>query len=187
MTCYVPPALALVASLSSVTRSQVHCAEKQGISLVRAPLYAILGRKVSPEETADETIALLREGKDVILLSSSTYSAEEYGKTEESARLVGLSAEEMGAYTQKIMGLIATLILEKAKISGLFLSGGDTAMGCFESLGALGSNIETEVALGMPLMRLVGGKYEGLRVVTKAGAFGKEDAIFYALRKLRET
>jgi uncharacterized protein YgbK (DUF1537 family) len=44
----------------------------------------------------------------------------------------------------------------------------------------------TEIAVGIPLMRLRGGSFDGLRVVTKAGAFGKEDGIFYALRKLRE-
>jgi uncharacterized protein YgbK (DUF1537 family) len=59
-------------------------------------------------------------------------------------------------------------------------------MSCFEHAGALGSRIITEIAVGIPLMRLIGGKYEGLKVVTKAGAFGKEDALFYALRKLRE-
>ena len=182
----VPPALAVVASLSSVTRGQVHFAEKQGVSLVKVPLHAILEKKTVPEETAKEAIALLKEGKDVILLSSSTYSDEEHQKAEESARRAGLSTEEMSVFTQKLMGRTALEVLEGAEVSGVFLSGGDTAMICFESAGSLGSNIVTEIAVGIPLMRLIGGKYEGLKVVTKAGAFGKEDAIFYALRKLRE-
>ena len=182
----VPPALAVVASLSSVTRGQVHFAEKQGLSLVKAPVHAILEKKATPEESAEKAIALLKEGKDVILLSSSAYSGEEYQKAEESARQAGLSTEEMSAFTQKTMGQITLLILGGAKISGLFLSGGDTAISCFESAGALGSGIITEIAVGIPLMRLIGGKYEGLKVVTKAGAFGREDAVFYALRKLRE-
>ena len=182
----VPPALAVVASLSSVTRGQVLFAEKQGISLVRIPLYDILEKKIGPEEIAGQAVALLKEGKDVILLSSSTYSEEEYQKAEESARRAGLSTEEMSVFTQKLMGQIALLVLGGVGISGLFLSGGDTAMGCFENVGSLGSSIVTEIAVGIPLMRLIGGKYEGLKVVTKAGGFGKEDAISYALRKLRE-
>jgi len=182
----VPPALAVVASLSSVTRGQVLFAEKQGVSLVKAPLYDILEKRTSPEKIAGQAIALLKEGKDVILLSASTYSEEEYKKTEECARRAGLSTEAMSAFTQKLIGEIALEILEGTKISGLFLSGGDTAISCFESAGALGSSIITEIATGIPLMRLIGGKYEGLKVVTKAGAFGKEDAIFYGLRKLRE-
>jgi uncharacterized protein YgbK (DUF1537 family) len=182
----LPPALAIVASLSSVSRSQVLYAEKQGITLVKAPLGAILENKTTPEKIAEEAIAVLKERKDAVLLSSSTYSGEEYQKSEESARRAGMSTEAMSAFTQKTMGQISALVLERAEVSGLFLSGGDTAVSCFESLNAVGSGIVTEIALGIPLMRLTGGKYEGLKVVTKAGAFGKEDAIFYALRKLRE-
>ena len=183
---HIPPALAVVASLSSVSRGQVHFAEKQGVSLVKAPFYGILEKKTDPEKIAGQAIALLKEGRDVILLSSSVYSEEEYQKAEESARRAGLPTEEMSAFTQKIMGQIAMLILEKAEVSGLYLSCGDTAMSCFEYAGALGSSIIAEIALGIPIMQLIGGKHDGLKVVTKAGAFGKEDAIFYSLRKLRD-
>ena len=182
----IPPAFGVVASLSSVTRNQVLFAEKQGIALVKTPMYDILEKKIKMEETAGKALALLKEGKDVILLSSSTYSEEEHRKTEESAHGAGLSTEEMSAYTQKTMGQITALVLEGAAISGLFLSGGDTAISCFESAGAIGSSIITEISLGIPLMSLVGGKHEGLKVITKAGAFGREDAVYFALRKLRE-
>ena len=36
------------------------------------------------------------------------------------------------------------------------------------------------------MMRLRGGALDGLKVITKAGAFGNEDAVSYALRKLKE-
>jgi uncharacterized protein YgbK (DUF1537 family) len=116
----------------------------------------------------------LKEGRDVILLPSSTYSAE------------GFSAEDISVFTQRLMGQLTVNVLEKVEISGLFLSGGDTAVCCFENADALGSRIESEIALGIPLMRLIGGRYDGLKVVTKAGAFGNEDAIFYGFRKLKE-
>jgi uncharacterized protein YgbK (DUF1537 family) len=182
----VPPTLAVVASLSSVTRGQVRYAETQGVSLVKAPLCELLEKTVRPEETAAEAAALLKEGKDVVLLASSTYSEDEFLKAEDGARRFGLSTGAMSAFTQNLMGTLALRVLESAEISGLFLSGGDTAMSCFEHAGALGSRIITEIATGIPLMRLIGGAHEGLKVVTKAGAFGKEDAVFYGLRKLRE-
>jgi len=182
----IPPALAVVASLNSVTRDQVHYAEKQGVSVVKVRICDIVKKITSQGDAAKEVIALLKEGKDVILLSSSAYSEEERERNEEDARLAGLSMEEMSAFTQKVIGQIAVQVLEEAKVSGLFLSGGDTAISCFECAGALGSSIITEIAVGIPLMRLIGGSHEGLKVITKAGAFGKEDAVFYALRKLRE-
>jgi uncharacterized protein YgbK (DUF1537 family) len=182
----LPPALAVVASLSSVTRGQLLYAEHQGVPLVKVPLCEVLEKNRGSGEAADQAVSLLKEGKDVLVCTSSAYSQEEYRKAEDSARRSGLSPEAMGAFTQNVMGKLALRILERVKISGLFLSGGDTAISCFENAGALGSSIVTEIAAGIPVMRLIGGAYEGLKVVTKAGAFGKEDAVWYALRKLRE-
>ena len=182
----IPPALAVIASLSSVTRKQVLFAERQGIALVKVPLCAIVEKSTSPEKIAEEAIAVLGSGKDAILVSSSACSEDDFQKAENCARRAGLSAEAMSIFTQETMGQIAALILKEVDISGLFLSGGDTAMSCIEKWGASGAEIETEIAAGIPLMRLLGGKYEGLKVVTKAGAFGNADAIYYSLRKLRE-
>jgi uncharacterized protein YgbK (DUF1537 family) len=182
----IPPALAVVASLSSVSRGQVLYAETQGIQLVQVPMYDILEKKITQAEIVLKTVELLKSGKDTMLLSSSTYSAAEYQKSEKAAAGQGLSAEAMSAYTQKIMGQLSAAVLQEVSVSGLFLAGGDTAMGFFDISGASGSSIITEIAIGIPMMHLRGGTHDGLKIVTKAGAFGKEDAIFYALRKLRE-
>ncbi|MDR2860695.1 MAG: four-carbon acid sugar kinase family protein [Elusimicrobiota bacterium] len=181
------PALAIVASLSSVTRAQVLYAQQQGINLVKVHLYDVLEKKTVAEEYVMEAVELLKEGKDVIVLSASTYSIEEYKKAEEIAKKNGLSSEQMSEYTQKVMAEISGLILKETKVSGVFLAGGDTAMGFFNIVKSEGSSIVTEIAVGIPLMRLRGGVFEGLKIVTKAGAFGKEDAIFYSLRKIKET
>jgi len=183
---FIPPALAVVASLSSVTRKQALYAEKQGVSLVKIPLYAMLEKTIDPEAITHEAVKFLGEGRDIILLPSSSCSTEEYQKTEAAARFKEMSSEAMGNFTQETIGSIALQILGRSEISGLFLSGGDTAISCFNKAGASGSEIIAEAATGIPLMRLRGGAYDGLKVITKAGAFGNEDAIFYALRKLRE-
>jgi uncharacterized protein YgbK (DUF1537 family) len=185
-----PAALAVLASLSSVSRDQVHYAEKRGISLVKVFVPALLENQISYKNVAakivEEAVSLLENGKDVILLSSSTYSQAEREKNNEYAARSGIATEAFSAFTQKAIGEIAVNILRRTKVSGLFLSGGETAISCIEHLGAQGSSILTEIAVGIPLMKLSGGSFDGLKVVTKAGAFGNEDAIFYALRKLRE-
>lgn len=182
----IPPALGVIASLSSVTRGQVMYAEKQGIQLVQVPVHDVLEGKVSRDSIADNAIAVLNSGRDVIVLSSASYDAEEFRKSVSAAARKGMTSEAMSRYTQTAMAEIAVMILENAAISGIFLSGGDTAMGFLDIAESSGSSIITEIAIGMPMMHLRGGKYEGMKIVTKAGAFGKEDAVFYALRKLRE-
>lgn len=180
------PALAVVASLSSVTRNQIKYAENNGITLVKVPVYYIIDKKVDPKVYIDEVVKLLKEGKDVILLSSASYDPEEYAKTIETGNNRGMSNEYISLFTQNLMGDMSKRILEKSKVSGVFLTGGDTAIGFFDKVESLGSSIVGEIGIGIPLMKLVGGSFEGLKVVTKAGAFGKEDAITYAVRKLKE-
>ncbi|MGQ9630756.1 MAG: four-carbon acid sugar kinase family protein [bacterium] len=59
----------------------------------------------------------------------------------------------------------------------LVLTGGDTTMGVCRRLGAEGIEIENEILPGIPLGRLLGGEWRNIRVVTKAGAFGGDDAL----------
>ena len=59
----------------------------------------------------------------------------------------------------------------------LVATGGDTAMAILQALNAGELHILGQVIEGIVMSRLAGGGYEGLRVVTKAGAFGKDDAL----------
>ncbi|MDR2176965.1 MAG: four-carbon acid sugar kinase family protein [Treponema sp.] len=182
----LPPALGVVTSLSSVTRDQVRYAENQGIKVVQYPIHDILDHKAQPEDFAAPVIEILKAGRDAILVSASTYDPLSMERSAEAGMRQGFSKEKVSEYIQTSLGPVTKNILEAVPVSGLFLSGGDTAIGFFNATGAQGSSIITEIAVGIPLMRLRGGPFEGIKVITKAGAFGKEDAIFYALRKLRE-
>ena len=77
-------------------------------------------------------------------------------------------------------------VLKRVKVSGVFLTGGDTSIGFLQKAKANGSYILEEIAVGIPKMEIIGGSFDGLPVVTKAGAFGKDDAIVYGMRKLKE-
>lgn len=181
----VYPALALIASVSDVTRRQVKYAQKNGINLINVPIYSMLD-DYDASGYVEQASRLLSSGKDVILLSSATYDREELNRTVKAGQLRGLKREEVSEATQMIMGEITKKILEKTEVSGLFLSGGDTAIGFFDRTGADGSVITGEMSIGIPMMRLTGGMFDGLKVITKAGSFGNEDAVFWGLRKLKE-
>jgi uncharacterized protein YgbK (DUF1537 family) len=59
----------------------------------------------------------------------------------------------------------------------LLLTGGDTAQGVINRLDISGIEIEGELLEGIVQTHLTGGKWDGLLLITKAGAFGKEDAL----------
>ena len=81
----------------------------------------------------------------------------------------------------KTLAEIAISGLEQSKVDAhdlaLILTGGDTAQSVINTLGASGIEIEDELLGGIVKGHLTGGNWDGLSVITKAGAFGKEDAL----------
>jgi D-threonate/D-erythronate kinase len=66
----------------------------------------------------------------------------------------------------------------------LMLTGGATARAVCARLGASGIRLHGEVQPGMPVGTLLGGVWDGVLVLTKAGGFGPPDALLDALRVL---
>jgi uncharacterized protein YgbK (DUF1537 family) len=72
--------------------------------------------------------------------------------------------------------------------SALVLTGGDTARGVCGALGTFALDVRREVAPGVPLNQLQGGRWDGLPVVTKAGGFGDLETlarVVYELEGMR--
>ena len=170
------PALALVASVSETSRQQVKYAEESGIPLVIIPCETLLSEDY--ELHVRQAIEFLQKGKDVVVLPASTYDRTALEKT---VNIPGSSTQ-----IQIAMGKIAAAILEAADIAGIFLTGGDTAMGFFKEIGATRLDIISEVLVGIPLMKICGTRYDGLKVITKAGAFGQSDSLVFSMRKLKD-
>jgi uncharacterized protein YgbK (DUF1537 family) len=81
----------------------------------------------------------------------------------------------------KTLAAMALMVLEesgmKAHDLALILTGGDTAQRVINALGVEGIEIEGELLEGIVKGHLLGGNWDGLTVITKAGAFGKENAL----------
>lgn len=124
----------------------------------------------------------LRRGRDVLLAS-----AVEAGAVDQ-ARMAG---QTKGIDNQKVSEVIAEALgqvvrgLVGLKPAGLFLTGGDTAIAVCRALNVSAIDVLAEVSTGIPLGKLSGGICPGLRVVTKAGAFGSEQAIVDSVTVLK--
>ena len=181
-----PPAFGICGSVSEVTNRQIHEAEKAGIQLVSVSIPDLLRGTAAPWKYEEKCIAALMSGRDTILLSSASYDRSELEASVEAGRKPGMNLSQISVFTQNVLGEIAISVMDKVPVSGIFLTGGDIAISLLRKAGAEGSYITQEIALGIPKMKIAGGRFDGMPAVTKAGAFGKEDAIVYALRKLKE-
>ena len=59
----------------------------------------------------------------------------------------------------------------------MILSGGDTALAVFEHLGISQVRLIDEILPGIPYGQVIDGELAGMIIVTKAGAFGDENAL----------
>jgi uncharacterized protein YgbK (DUF1537 family) len=80
----------------------------------------------------------------------------------------------------------AGAVMARMKPAGLFLSGGDTALAVLEELKVQAVRLEREIASGAVCGILVGGPLSGRPVVTKAGSFGRPEALLELHRALRD-
>ena len=81
--------------------------------------------------------------------------------------------------------------LEGIRVSGMFLTGGDTGTLVCKAIGAHSIDLCDEIATGFPWGILSGGMFHGLPVASKSGSFGERDALlrcaeFFGRRESRD-
>lgn len=132
--------------------------------------------RFSPSEPPEEAFLRLRNilesERPLPFLTLRPESGVEKGLEERTARRLA----SLGREALAVLG---------SRVRGILLSGGDTAAMFFEEAGATSLLPEAEI---QPLMmggRILDGAFAGLKVVTKGGLIGEEDAVYKAILWLR--
>ncbi len=79
------------------------------------------------------------------------------------------------AAARRIDAVFTELVQRLDRPGTLVVAGGETLRGLGEALGADGLALEGQIVPGVPVSRFRGGRFDGLRVVSKSGAFGEPD------------
>lgn len=82
------------------------------------------------------------------------------------------------------LAYLALEIIRTGLVDGLFLSGGETADAFRRAAGGEAIELQREILPGLVLGHWLGGVTDGLPVVTKAGAFGKERTLVTLYERL---
>ncbi|MEH7335225.1 four-carbon acid sugar kinase family protein [Neobacillus drentensis] len=127
--------------------------------------------------------ALLEKGDLVI---TTNRERETINRVKELQRQLGLSNFDVGNTIAQSMGIIAGRLIESRKICGAVLTGGEIAGATCKVLNGEGIRVIGEVEAGIPYGKLFGGFFDGMPLVTKAGAFGTEQALSKALQTITE-
>jgi len=166
------PLLIISASRNPTTATQIETARNHShFPLVEPDLGRLTNPRTSGSEAeaaAQNLVEVLAKGGGAIL--TTTFQKHLPGK------------ETM---IPKILGKAAVHLLEKVRLGGLVLTGGDLAMGVCERLSSSALLIEEEVLPGIPCSTLTDGPFKGLCMVSKAGGFGEKDALWQIIQYLR--
>jgi uncharacterized protein YgbK (DUF1537 family) len=182
------PVVILAGSVSHVTRGQVKVLKQRAdIEHIEMDPCELL----RPETEVQEirrcfaiAITAAKAGRDIVITTG--YSSEIVERVRQKTHSLNLSAQKTADAIADAMGSLCRQIAMNAKLGGLVLTGGDIARSCCSRLSAAGLRVVEEVATGIPLCLLKGGDCDGLGVITKAGAFGSEEALCKALDCLKQ-
>ena len=174
--------LSVVGSVSEVSLQQMNVAEKNGVLSVTIDLNDLVAenRITKYSQILEES---LKKGDTILTV---TRKKNDYTETIDLFNRLGISdKKEISRIIRESLAKITANTLKSIAVSGLFLTGGDTAIEVIRELQATGCKILAEVELGIVQCQLLGGAFEGLLITTKAGAFGKEDSLYNSIQKMK--
>lgn len=140
-------------------------------------------RKCEIERVVKAGQALLEKGDLVV---TTNREREAVNQVKELQRQLGLSNFDIGNTIAESMGVIAGELINTKHICGTVLTGGEIAGATCKVLNGEGIRVIGEVEAGIPYGKLFGGLFDGMPLVTKAGAFGTEQALSKALQTITE-
>jgi len=183
-----PRLLVVSGSVNNVTLNQICVLQKTlDVHVLEPDLLVVLAggenRKSEAVRLIEEAKKAVDSGRDVVMRLAK--SSDEIFKIQEFGRKVGMDHRDTARKILSFLGETSSVIIDGCNIERLILIGGDTATSVVNALGAYGIGIRDEVLPGIPLGIILGGDFDGLLAVTKAGGFGQEDALIGVVRKLR--
>ncbi len=178
--------IVVAGSVSNVTLSQLDYLKADPdtvrIDINISDLFTA-GKTIEKERIQSILHDSFRRGSDVIIRSARAHDDAE--KSFEAGREYGLDRSEVSDTIASFLGEIAAGIIREHRINGMLLTGGDIAMKTATSLNVSGLIVESEILPGIPYGHFSDPAYSDIKIITKAGGFGNEDAIYRVLEFLK--
>jgi uncharacterized protein YgbK (DUF1537 family) len=124
--------------------------------------------------------------KRISIVLASAFYDEQIRQGEKIASKLGIDKISLGGLISETLGRLCASIVKDVgtdRFSGVFLSGGDTAISTIRRLGSKMFDIVGEIEPGLPLLRVRG---SNLKFATKAGGFGDKWTLIRVAYRLND-
>ncbi len=182
------PIVIVAGSVSEITGSQIsHALEKNCVQTIDVNLQALFtGReKEEKQRIIHEIDRFSSQREDTVI--RTVRSREDIEKAQKLGAQKGLDLSGTGEHISCFLGDVTREICSTIKLGGLILTGGDTAIKVADVMNISFVIIIDEVLPGIPLSYFISDTYGDIPIVTKAGAFGKENTIVKIIDFLRKS
>ncbi len=177
--------IVIAGSTSEVTRSQIDFAVHYlPVRLVNIDIERILSGEMDQEKNRVLELVEKSVSADEDIIIRSAPSREEVAKSFETGERFGYDRKRVSESVAVFLGETASDIIRRFNIRGMLLTGGDTAIKTAGILGIQGLILKDEIIHGIPFGHFAGEEFKNVIIVTKAGGFGTDDAIFRVLNFL---
>lgn len=165
------PVLTIIGSVHPQSNLQVdEMVKKLGINEILITGEELLGlAETNLENLIQKAVEILYK-EDLVLRTSRKDSDIQFIK--DLGNRLGLNNLEIEHRISQVLQKTIASILEKVKIAGVMVTGGQTALQLLEGSEAKGIEVKEEIEPGIPVGKIIGGSLNGLKIITKAGGFG---------------
>jgi 2-keto-3-deoxygluconate transporter len=176
----------IAGSVSEVTRKQIDYAnDNLDVKIIDVEIEKLFSKERIQEK--NRIIHIIKEsslkGENIILRSAASKDSVE--KSFKEGQKHGMNMFKVSETIVSFLGDIARFIIQDVNINGILFTGGDTAIKAAQRLNISGTIIQDEILPGVPFGHFVEEQYKDIIIVSKAGGFGNNDAIFQVLNFLK--
>jgi uncharacterized protein YgbK (DUF1537 family) len=186
------PAPKILMVVGSVTDSTMRQLQKAKEELAPTLLSVDAARLIDPAQRERDIAVAAAQGEaffkqsDLLLLTSAPDEREGRVNLQVLQQQLGIQVEESSYRINTALADIARgILLRCPTVKGLFVTGGDILVAVCRALSAPGMQVIDEVEPLAAYGKLIGGDCPGLRLVTKGGMVGNDEAMIRAVRRLR--
>lgn len=130
-----------------------------------------------------ESLKILKNNKDLIIYTNAIEN-EEKSINNKIMQKYRINYRDLKNSIKEAFGTLATYLVNGSNVRNLILTGGDIALSVCKELNISKLQIIDELLPGIPLAR-ASYKKQNLNIVTKAGGFGQEDALYKLINKFQ--
>jgi D-threonate/D-erythronate kinase len=148
------------------------------IETIGSPLLALVGTDHSVtlrQLTEVEPYRVVFDSEDAAGVAAIEAHLAAKGAAVVTVRMPNVTDRHLA--TSRIGESFTKLLAELPPTGSLFVTGGETLSHVCAALGAEALEIQGEIEPGIPVSVLKGGKWQGVRVISKSGAFGNDGLI----------